>query len=134
LRGVLPAAGSPARALAAWRDADGALALDSLALTWGPLTLQAAATMTLDAALQPAGSATARLAGFGPTLDRLVASGLVGRGQAAIARIALTAASRPAEGGERVVEIPLQLEDRLLTAARMPLVRLPPIIWPNEPR
>lgn len=131
VRGRLPAAGGTARALAAWRDGDGRLTLDRLALAWGPLTVQAAATMTLDRALQPAGAATARLAGYGPALDRLVAAGLIGRGQAAVTRLALNAASRqPEGGGERIVEIPIMIEDRTLSAARIPLMRLPPIAWP----
>jgi hypothetical protein len=131
LRGRLPAAGGTARALTAWRDGDGRLTLDRLSLAWGPLTVQAAATMTLDRALQPAGAATAQLAGYGPALDRFVAAGLIGRGQAALTRLALNAASRqPEGGGERTVEIPIAIEDRTLTAARIPLMRLPPIAWP----
>ncbi|WP_291297679.1 DUF2125 domain-containing protein [Elioraea sp.] len=130
LRGRLPAAGGTARALRAWRDGDGRLTLDRLSLAWGPLTVQAAATMTLDRALQPVGAATARLAGYGPALDRFVAAGLIGRGQASLTRLALNAASRqPEGGGERIVEIPIAIEDRTLTAARIPLMRLPPIAW-----
>lgn len=135
LRGIVPAGPSPARALAAWRDADGALIIEALSLAWGPLALRGAATMTLDAALQPRGAATAELAGFGPTLDRLAAAGMIGRGPASLARLALTAASRPgAGGGERVVDIPLTLEAGTLTAARIPIARLPPIAWPDYPR
>lgn len=131
LQGRLPAAGGAARALAAWRDGNGRLILDRLSLAWGPLAMQAAATVTLDRALQPAGAATARLSGYGPALDRFVAAGLIGRGQAALARLALNAASRqPEGGGERIVEIPIAIEDRTLTAARIPLMRLPPIVWP----
>lgn len=131
LRGRLPASGGTARALTAWRDGDGRLTLDRLSLAWGPLTVQAAANVTLDRALQPAGQATARVAGYGPTLDRLVAAGLIGRGQASLTRLALNAASRqPEGGGERVVEIPIMIEDRTLSAARIPLMRLPPIAWP----
>lgn len=135
LRGLLPAGPTPARSLAAWRDADGALILEALSLAWGPLTLRGAATVTLDAALQPRGAATARLSGFGPTLDQLVAAGLIARGPASLARFALTAASRPGEGGgERVVEIPLALEASTLSAARIPIARLPHIAWPDYPR
>ncbi len=134
LRGLLPAGGTPARSLAAWRDADGALILEALSLAWGPLTLRGAATMTLDAALQPRGAATAELAGFGPTLDQLTAAGVIGRGPASLARLALTAASRPGGGaGERVVDIPLTLEGGTLTAARIPIARLPRIDWPDYP-
>jgi hypothetical protein len=135
LRGVLPAQASPARALAAWRDADGALILEGVSLAWGPLTLRGAATVTLDAALQPRGAARAELAGFGATLDRLAAAGVIARGPASLARFALTAASRPGEGGgERVVDIPLALEGGTLTAARIPIARLPHIAWPDDPR
>ncbi len=135
LRGMVPASTTPARALAAWRDADGALIVEGLSLAWGPLTLRGAATMTLDATLQPRGAATAELAGFGPTLDQLAAAGVIGRGPASLARLALTAASRPGTGaGERVVDIPLTLEGGTLTAARIPIARLPHVTWPDYPR
>lgn len=134
LRGLVPAQASTARALAAWRDADGALILDAVSLAWGPLTLRGAATVTLDAALQPRGAATAVLSGFGPTLDQLSAAGMIPRGPASLARFALTAASRPGEGGgERVVDIPLTLEAGMLTAARIPIARVPRIAWPDYP-
>lgn len=135
LRGALPPGPSPARSLAAWRDADGALLLESLTLAWGPLTLRGAATMTLDTSLQPRGVATARLSGFAPALDRLTEAGMIARGPASLARFALNAASRPGDaGGERVVEIPLALEAGTLSAARIPIARLPRIAWPDYPR
>lgn len=134
LRGALPPGPSPARALAAWRDRDGALLLDRVSLAWGPLTVRGAATVALDQALQPRGAATAMLAGYGPTLDRLVAAGVLARGQAALLRLGLAAASRPGEGGERVVDIALALEDRTLSVARIPVARLPPVVWPDAAR
>ncbi len=131
LRGLFPASRGTAQSLALWRDSGGAFVLDRLALLWGPLSVRAAGTLALDHALQPRGAVTAWLAGFGPALDRLVAAGLIGRGPASLARLALTATSRPGEGGERVAEIPIAIEDSVLTAARIPLMRLPPVIWPN---
>ncbi|WP_144185844.1 DUF2125 domain-containing protein [Elioraea rosea] len=134
LRGLIPAASGTARSLALWRDQGGALVLDRVWAVWGPLSVRAAGTLTLDAGLQPRGAVTAWLAGFGAALDRLVAAGLIGRGPAALARLALTATSRPGEGGERVAEIPITIEDQVLTAARVPLLRLPPVVWPDPLR
>ena len=134
LRGALPAGQTPARALAAWRDRDGALALDRVSLSWGPLSVRGAATVALDQALQPRGTATATLAGYGPALDRLVAAGVLARAPAALVRLGLNAASRPGEGGERVVDIALAVEDRTLSIARIPVARLPPVLWPDAAR
>lgn len=134
LRGAIPAGPSPARALAAWRDRDGALAVERVSLTWGPLALTGAATLGLDHALQPRGAATAVLGGWGATIDRLVAAGALPRGPAALLRLGLAAASRPGEGGERVVDIALALEDRTLSIARIPIARLPPVVWPDSAR
>jgi hypothetical protein len=134
LRGVLPAGPTPARALAAWRDQGGALELDRISLAWGPLSVRGVATVALDQALQPRGTATATLAGYGPALDRLVAAGAVARAPAALVRLGLTAASRQGEGGERVVDIALAIEDRTLSVARIPVTRLPPVEWPDAPR
>ena len=134
LRGLLPPGPSPARALAAWRDQDGALLVDRLSLAWGPLSVNGAASLSVDQALQPRGSGTATLGGFGPAIDRLVAAGLIGRGPAALVRLGLAAASRPGEAGERVVDIALALEDRTLTVGRIPVARLPPVTWPDAAR
>jgi len=131
LRGVLPAGPTPARALATWRDQGGALAFEHVSLAWGPLSVRGAATLRLDEALQPGGTGTATLSGFGPALDQLVASGAIARRPAALARLALTAASRPGAGGDRVVDLALAIEDRTLSVARIPLARLPPIAWPD---
>lgn len=134
LRGVLPAGPTPARALAAWRDRDGALALERFSLLWGPLSVRGAATVGLDQALQPRGSGTATLAGYGPAIDQLVAAGVLARAPAALVRLGLTAASRQGESGERVVDIALAIEDRTLSVARIPVARLPPVVWPDAPR
>jgi hypothetical protein len=132
LRGLMPAGPTPARALAAWRDRDGALALERVSLSWGPLSVRGAATVALDQALQPRGTATATLSGYGPALERLVAAGAVARAPAALVRLGLNAASRQGEGGERVVDIALAIEDRTLSIARIPVARLPPVVWPDR--
>ena len=132
LRGVLPAGPTPARALAAWRDRDGAVTLDRVSLSWGPLSVRGAATMALDQALQPRGTAQATLVGYGQALERLAEAGVVPRGAAALVRLGLNAASRQGEGGERLVDIALTIEDRTLSIARIPLARLPPVVWPDR--
>jgi hypothetical protein len=48
-------------------------------------------------------------------------------------RLALTAVSRPAPDGGSMVELPVALEQRTLTAARIPIARLPEIAWPRGP-
>ena len=58
--GPLPPLHDPAAALAAWRDAGQRLLVDGLDLHWGPLGVQGHASVGLDAAMQPEGSAAVR--------------------------------------------------------------------------
>lgn len=130
--GTMPPGPDPEASLRAWRDDHGQIELRRLALAWGPLALSAGLTLALDRELQPMGAGTIRLANWRPALDAVAAAGLIDRQATAIARLALAAASRsPPGGGPPVVEVPLALEDRTLTAARIPIARLPEIRWPR---
>lgn len=127
--GALPPDPDPERALRAWRDQDGQVALRGLSIAWGPLALSAAATVALDPALQPRGVGTVRLANWQPALQAVGEAGLIDRQALALVRIALAALARPAQGGGSVVELPLTLEGRTLSAARIPIAALPEIRW-----
>lgn len=129
LTGTLPL-GSPAKALATWRDGGGTLELKRLELAWGPLELSSNATLALDGNMQPEGAGTAKIRGYAETLDALVAQGLMKPQAGMFAKAALgLMAKTPAEGGAKVLTVPLTIENRVLYAGPIALLRLPAIVW-----
>ena len=132
LSGPLPSGRAPAARAEAWRDGGGTLELRGLGLRWGPLGGLAAATLAFDEALQPMGAGTLRLSGAAEALEAMVEAGLVGRRAAATARGVLPLLSRPsAQDGTPEIEVPLTLEDRTLSLARIPVMRFAPLEWPR---
>lgn len=128
LTGPLPGPRPLATRAAEWRDAGGALEIRALTLRWGEVAASAAATLALDAALQPMGAGTLRIAGAPRVLEALTGAGLVPPRSAAVAGSVLPLLSRPdPETGRPTLEVPLTLENRTLSAARLPLTRLPPL-------
>ncbi|WP_426954490.1 DUF2125 domain-containing protein [Muricoccus radiodurans] len=131
LTGPLPAGRSPTNRAEAWRDAGGTLEIRRLDLRWGPANAQAAATVALDDALQPMGAGTLKLAGAEAVVDALANAGLIPARSAALARRVVGMLARPpAEGEPPQLEVPLTLEDRSLSVARIPVARLPALTWP----
>lgn len=133
LSGPLPGGRAPAPRAEAWRDGGGTLEVRSLGLRWGPLGGAAAATLAFDETLQPMGAGTLRLTGAAEALDALAEAGVIGRRAALTARSLLPLVSRPsATTGAPEVEVPVTLEDRTLSLARIPVTRLPPLAWPGR--
>ena len=134
LTGPVPPGRYPVQKAEAWRDGGGTLELRGLELRWGELTATATATLTLDEALQPMGAGTLRLAGAGGAVDAAVGGGLLAPRSAGMARAVLQLLQRPAaDGGPPVLEVPATLEDRTLSLARIPVLRLQPWSWPASP-
>lgn len=134
LTGPLPPGRQPRERATAWRDGGGTLELKTLALHWGPLALTGAATMALDERLQPMGAGTLRLAHAEALIDALAANGALDRRAAGQLKPMLALVTvKPADGGAPHVELPLTLERRRLSAARLPLVTFPVLDWPTEP-
>ncbi len=128
--GPVPPAAELASRAEAWRDGGGTVTLRRLDLAWGEVTLSGGATLALDAALQPMGTATARLGGHDAALRALVATGTLTPRTALAAGAVLTLMARPpAGGGTPVVEVPLSLQNRTLSLGRIPLLRLPELVW-----
>ncbi|MDJ0386668.1 DUF2125 domain-containing protein [Roseomonas sp. E05] len=126
----VPGGYQPARRAAAWRDAGGTLELRALTLRWGEVAASAAATLALDAALQPTGAGTLRVAGAAEGLEALAGAGLLAPRTAGLARSLVPLMARPdPAGGPPQIEVPVTLEDRTLAAARIPVLRLPAIEW-----
>jgi hypothetical protein len=130
--GPVPPGRAPSIRAEAWRDGGGTLELRGLALRWGAVGAQGAATLAFDDALQPMGAGTLRVSGAAAALEMLAEAGLVGRRAATTARTVLPLLSRPsAEDGAPEIEVPVTLEDRVLALARIPVLRFAPLDWPG---
>jgi hypothetical protein len=114
---------------AAWRDAGGNLAVRQFDLTWGSLVASGNANFRLDKALQPEGTAEARLVGTQETLDALASARLIAPRAAMAAKAVLQLLQRPQPDGPPMVQLPLTLQDRTLQMGRIPLVKIPELIW-----
>ncbi|WP_419899688.1 DUF2125 domain-containing protein [Roseomonas sp. USHLN139] len=130
LNGAPPATGTPAERAARWRDAGGALELRGLTLRWAEIAASAAATFALGPDLQPVGAGTLRLANAPRLLEALVQAGVVAQRSAGMARAILPLMQRPdPNGGAPQLEVPVSLENRTISVARLNLGRIPGIEW-----
>lgn len=128
IKGTIP--GGPRRqALAAWRDDGGTLELQSFALVWGKLTLDAKGTVALDAALQPLGALTATIRGYGEIIDALVATGDLKAGDAALVNVGLGLLAKPAPDGQYQLDAPLTLQNGQAYLGPVRLARMPSFVW-----
>jgi hypothetical protein len=133
LTGPVPPGRSPVQRAEAWRDGGGTLEMRGLELRWGEVGATATATMTLDETLQPMGAGTLRLTGATGAVEAAAAGGLLAPRSVAMAKAVVRLLQRsPADGGPPQVEVPLTLEDRTLSLARIPVVRLLPWTWPES--
>lgn len=125
----------PGLSPSAWRAAGGALSIGHAEARAGEAVMQLRATLTLDAQLQPEGRGTLTLVGVQEGLNAVVAAGLVAPNMVGALRAGLLLSARvPPEGGPPRVELPLELRNRRLTMARIPLTTFAPIEWPGAPR
>jgi hypothetical protein len=132
LHGTLPPLADLAARAAAWRDGGGSLELVQVALGWGPLGVTGNATLALDEQLQPTGSGTLHLRGQNEALDALAAGHVVTPAAARVAGAMLgLLAHAPPGGGRPEVDVPLTLRERTLSVGRIPLVRVPELVWPS---
>jgi hypothetical protein len=133
LDGPVPRRAGWAERAIAWRDGGGTLAIEHLAVGWGPLGLSASATLALDEQLQPMGTANTRLVGYAESLDALAANGVITRRADTAAKAVLALIARAPENGDPAqVEVPLTLQDRTLSVRQIPLTRLPKLAWPAK--
>lgn len=129
LMGSLPDS-PPLASLAAWSTDGGTLELDRISLDWPPLALDADGTLALDPGLQPLLATTARIRGGGEFVVRLVQAGLVEPGMAEAAKIMLALLARPDTQGRPTLTLPLTLQDGILTAGQVRVLKLSPIPIP----
>ena len=117
------------QALAQWRDEGGTLEVERVELVWGALSGTANATMALDAAMQPMGSGTASIQGYGEIVDALVANGQMKPGDALLARLGLGVLAKPGRDGRPQLEGPITLQNSELRVAQIRVARLPRFTW-----
>ena len=122
---------APAEQARAWRDWGGVLTIQSLELHWGPLNLQGAAELGLDAHLQPEGRGQARVGGWAETLDSLARSGTIQPGVAQTAKAVLALMAHPAQDNAdgQTLELPFTLQDSTLSVGKIPLMRFGEVVW-----
>ncbi len=135
LRGALPPLSpAPAERAAAWQREGGRVELAQLAVGWGPLGVTGNATLSLDSALQPAGTATLRVVGYDEALAALTAGGVVsGHAAQAIGAVLGLMAQAPEGGGAPQVALPVALDGGALTVGRIPVGRVPKLVWSSAP-
>lgn len=113
-----------------WREAGGTARIDRLELGWGPLSIAASGTLTLDAELQPQGTLTANIRGFLQTVDALVDAGLVEAEQAGLVKAGLALlAGAPDADGVPTLTAPLSIRDRRVLLGPLQVATLPPVVW-----
>lgn len=131
--GGWPAGTELAAQATAWQQAGGVLKLRHVALAWGRLRLTGSGEVRLDPNLQPVGAGTARLVDPQATLKALVAQGVISRRAAlAVGAVLGLLEQQPEEGGPPVVDLPVSVQDRTLSVARIPVMRLPALVWPAQ--
>jgi hypothetical protein len=116
--------------LAAWRDAGGRVRIDRASLRWGPLDLAVTGELTLDAALQPAGTFTATVKGAAPVIAGLAQAGVIRPEDAARASVGLSLlAGGRDQAADRPARIDIAIANRQVKALFLTLARLPEIRW-----
>jgi len=119
--------------LDAWRASDGKLDVRQLRLSWGDLDAGLRLSARLDSALQPALGGTLSVTNPNAALDSLARSGLIQRRALDGTKFAVGMLTRrPPNGGPPVAEIPIGLQNGVVSVAQIPLTRLPPIVWPQH--
>ncbi|MCA3363500.1 MAG: DUF2125 domain-containing protein [Roseomonas sp.] len=119
--------------LDAWRASEGKLDVRQLRLAWGDLDAGLRLSARLDPALQPALGGTLSVTNPNAALDSLAQSGLIQRRALDGTKFAVGLLTRrPPNGGPPVAEIPIALQNGVVSVAQIPLTRLPPIVWPQH--
>lgn len=123
---------SPAMRAEAWRRAGGGLEVSRLAVRWGPLLGEGSGVVRLDPVLQPDILGTLVLEGGAEALGALARAGLVAPRAALAGQAAIGVMGRaPPGGGAPRVELPVALAGGVLSVARVPIARIPPLSWPD---
>lgn len=125
--------GWPGTDPAAWRASRSVLRIDELELAYGPLKVEGAGTVSLDADLQPEGRANLEARGLAEVLRLLVAAGRIRQRDAALGRLVLFGLERrAAPGTEASVPLALDVSGRRLRANGFEVATVPLLVWPSR--
>jgi len=127
-RPVPPAAGLRT-AVAAWRDAGGAMDVPEFALVGAGMRASGRIGLWLDSALQPNLDGMVHITGYAAGLDGLVATGNLPRRTAVAAKAVLGLLAAPSPDGS--ADVTVRMRDDVLMVAQFPLLRLPRLEWPD---
>lgn len=123
---------SPRDRAETWRHAGGAVELREAALRWGPLVGALHMTLRLDAALQPMGQGRLVLERPAEAIGALAAAGAIAPRAVTSAQMVATMMARvPEGGGAPRLDVPVGLDNGVVSLARLPVLRLPPVVWPD---
>jgi len=113
-----------------WREAGGTVEVETLDIDYEPLRLTGDGTLALDEALQPMGAFSVRAQGFFAAIDELVTRGFMDKRDALGSKLVLGVLSKkPENGGDSYLDLSLTLQDRILYAGPLKVMRFPIIIW-----
>lgn len=120
-------------ALVAWQPETAGMAIDNLVLDWGPLRVEAAGQLALDAAHRPSGELATRIRGHDRLIDALVASGEMAANDARYAKAALDtlaqaqARASARDGSGPPIALPLRLRAGRAYLGPVRIARLGPL-------
>ncbi len=116
-------------ALGSWRDGGGTVEIAALEGRYGALQFAGEGTLALDGAMQPLAALTARIEGYGEAIDALRAKGAMSPRDAATAKLILAALAQRNGNGRPHLAVPVAIQEGLLFAGPVTLLRVPPIPW-----
>lgn len=128
LQGNVPG-GSPAEALAAWRDDGGTLEIDALSIDWPPLVLSGKGTLALDSKMQPLLASACDIRGLFAAIDALARSGMIRGQDAGMAKLVLGLLMKPGKDGEKTLNVPVTIQNRALSIGPVKLLEMPVVTW-----
>ncbi|MEI7606966.1 MAG: DUF2125 domain-containing protein [Rhodospirillaceae bacterium] len=132
LQGAPPALDT--RALTAWTQSGGSLAIDKAELRWGPVSVRTTGALELDRDLQPVGSLPTEIAGFGPAVEALAAAGWIRAKDVPTIKAVLSGLSPRSGGGPATAKLPLSLRERFVQVGPFRVARLPAVVWSGDQR
>lgn len=115
--------------VAAWRDAGGVIEVRQIELASGPVQLRGEGTLALDGNGQPIGALTIEIAGYRSALDALIVRGSLNVFTATRLKQMFDVLAGGSINSAKPVRIPLTLQDQVLAAGPIPLMKLPSVDW-----
>lgn len=116
-----------------WSNDGGTIEVHRLYVTWDPLEANAAGTVALDAQLQPVAALSARLRGFFAAITELEDSRVIRGRDATMARVVLGTMAATDDSGRAVLNLPINVQNRTVSAGPVDLYTFPPLDWGGPP-